>query len=265
MRGPARSAQRAGHVAGTLAMYASPDGQLHEVVSLPGAAGSTLVVDRDAVSGGDPRLVAHLACDEPPENARVVCRHYLHDLHRGRGRCRPVAKGDLGAQIGPEGEDSASPADSALAGAVVTDGKGRRYRIAMVPRSLSSRELRWTALGAENPDAGTAPACPSRAVSLRDVIAAAERYEPMRAITVAALRVHQGTPGVSLCLLRSELRRMDASPVVLNRGLREAVLASIAGTGLTMNEIAIRCGRVKRCARGHIGGETSWLARRLGL
>ncbi|MDE3069275.1 MAG: hypothetical protein KGJ43_00925, partial [Acidobacteriota bacterium] len=38
-----------------------------------------------------------------------------------------------------------------------------------------------------------------------------------------------------------------------------------AADGVTMNEIAIRCGRVKRCARGNIGGETSWLARRLGL
>jgi hypothetical protein len=32
-----------------------------------------------------------------------------------------------------------------------------------------------------------------------------------------------------------------------------------------MSEIAIRCGRVKRDRRGNESGETSWLARRLGL
>jgi hypothetical protein len=32
-----------------------------------------------------------------------------------------------------------------------------------------------------------------------------------------------------------------------------------------MSEIAIRCGRVKHDSRGNESGETSWLARRLGL
>jgi hypothetical protein len=32
-----------------------------------------------------------------------------------------------------------------------------------------------------------------------------------------------------------------------------------------MSEIAIRCGRIKRDGRGNESGETSWLARRLGL
>jgi len=32
-----------------------------------------------------------------------------------------------------------------------------------------------------------------------------------------------------------------------------------------MSEIAIRCGRVKRDRQGNESGETSWLARRLGL
>jgi hypothetical protein len=32
-----------------------------------------------------------------------------------------------------------------------------------------------------------------------------------------------------------------------------------------MSEIAIRCGRVKRDSRGNESGETSWLARRLGM
>ena len=34
---------------------------------------------------------------------------------------------------------------------------------------------------------------------------------------------------------------------------------------LSMSEIALRCGRVKRDSKGNESGETSWLARRLGL
>jgi hypothetical protein len=32
-----------------------------------------------------------------------------------------------------------------------------------------------------------------------------------------------------------------------------------------MSEIAVRCGRVKRDGKGNVSGETSWLARRIGL
>ena len=38
-----------------------------------------LVVDRDALTLGDCRLVAHLAADEPVQNAALVCDHYLND------------------------------------------------------------------------------------------------------------------------------------------------------------------------------------------
>ena len=55
------------------------------------------------------------------------------------------------------------------------------------------------------------------------------------------------------------------SPIVLNRGLREAVAELLAREQLSMSEIAIRCGRIKRDGRGNESGETSWLARRLGL
>jgi len=55
------------------------------------------------------------------------------------------------------------------------------------------------------------------------------------------------------------------SPIVLNRRLRETVLAAIGREGLSMSEIATRCGRIKRDSKGNESGETSWLARRLGL
>jgi hypothetical protein len=56
---------------------------------------------------------------------------------------------------------------------------------------------------------------------------------------------------------------MDVSKIVLNRGLRQAVLAAAAAQGLSMSEIAVRCGRVKHDSKGKESGETSWLARRL--
>ena len=68
-----------------------------------------------------------------------------------------------------------------------------------------------------------------------------------------------------MAALRAELDRVYASRVVLNRGLREAVLAAVNERGLTMSEIAIRCGRFKRDAHGTETGETSWLARRIGM
>ena len=52
---------------------------------------------------------------------------------------------------------------------------------------------------------------------------------------------------------------------MLDRGLRESVLDAVERQGLSMSEIAIRCGRVKLDRNGNESGETSWLARRLGL
>ena len=98
---------------------------------------------------------------------------------------------------------------------------------------------------------------------MRKVIATLESYQPVRDITARALRCHRDDKRMSISTLRAELERMDASPIVLNRGLREAVQKTIAQQGLSMNEIAIRCGRFKRDSRGHTFGDTSWLARRV--
>jgi hypothetical protein len=43
------------------------------------------------------------------------------------------------------------------------------------------------------------------------------------------------------------------------------VQRAVAGGELSMSEIVARCGRTKRDARGNVSGETSWLARRVGL
>ena len=102
-------------------------------------------------------------------------------------------------------------------------------------------------------------------MSVREAIAGLEAYEPVRALTQRAIELHRRDETVSTAVLRVELERVQRSPILLNRGLREAVLARTGRDGLSMSEIAIRCGRVKRDCAGNESGETSWLARRVGL
>ena len=91
-----------------------------------------------------------------------------------------------------------------------------------------------------------------------------ETYEPVISLSERAIAAHQADPDVSVAALAGELRRLSESPIVLNRGLREAVQAAVQN-GTSMSEVAIRCGRVKRDSRGTESGETSWLARRIGM
>ena len=70
--------------------------RLREVITLRGASASVLLVDREAFSGGDPRLLAHLGADEPAENASIVCVEYLRRLGRGPLRCRRLAPAGSG-------------------------------------------------------------------------------------------------------------------------------------------------------------------------
>jgi hypothetical protein len=109
------------------------------------------------------------------------------------------------------------------------------------------------------------PAAAERTVSMREAIASLESYEPVRTLTVRALAAARDSHELSTAVLRAELARVQRSPIVLNRRLRETILAYMERDGLSMSEIAIRCGRVKRGVDGHESGETSWLARRLGL
>jgi hypothetical protein len=227
------------------------------VIARRGFAGSVLVVDRDADTLGDRRLVAHLGADEPPENAAVVCRLYLDDAEAGGHRCRSLREEDL--RTAPLVEED-TPEWTSLQRDCrhdLLDRDGRPHRLELVQTRMSIPELRWQRL---SPGEGE-----QRSVSVRDVIAGLERYEPVRTLTRGALAVHDADPEVSVTVLRAEFERVVASPIVLNRGLREAVLATIAREELSMSEIAARCGRVKRDSRGNESGETSWLARRLGM
>jgi hypothetical protein len=222
-----------------------------------------LVVDRDAATLGDRRLVAHLDADEPAANAVLVCEQYLKEESGERRRCRHVLPEDLvtspaavrvelcraqdGRQIEPVSERHCS------------DRCGRTYRLGLLSTDMSIPELRWLCHPRQGQDEAPRP------VKVREAVAALESYEPLRLLTLRALARHRDDPEVSTAVLRSELELIQESPIVLNRRLRHAVLVAIEHQGLSMSEIAIRCGRVKRDSKGNESGETSWLARRLGM
>jgi len=241
-----------------LGRYSDLDGQAREVIARPGAAGSTLVIDRYRATHGDARLVAHLAADEPAGNAALVCSRYLEDAAAGASRCRLLTREDASIAPFADQRDAELEAQETPTGAQSVDRLGRSYSLELVRSGMSIPELRWCRRG-------PAPTSECEPLSLREAIAALESYEPLRALTLRALASLGHSGQVSTTVLRAELTRVQESPIVLNRRLREAVLARVERSELSMSEIAVRCGRVKRDRRGNESGETSWLARRLGL
>ena len=240
-----------------LGRYLDPEDRLRQVVALPGAEGSVLVVDRDATTLRDRRLVAHLAADEPRENAALVCEHYLRD---SAGHwCRRVTPEDLQGASFAEAEEQEPEAEAAPSATALTDKQGRAYRLELCPADMSIPELRWRRCSPAAEEES------SELVSVREAIASLESYEPVRTLTLRALALHRDDPAVSIAVLRAERARVETSQIVLNRGLRRAALAATARQELSMSEIAVRCGRVKHDRRGRESGETSWLARRLGI
>ncbi len=240
--------------------YTDSQGRLREVVALPGLAESVLIVDRDAATLGERLLVAHLAADEPAENAAVVCSHYVEDARgsRHRCRCRRVTPKDL--ETTPFADEEAElRMATAWREQQPVDRRGRSYRLELLATGMSIPELRWRRYPAQGETGGPT------LVSMRDTIACMESYEPVRMFSLSALALHRGDTEVSTTVLRAELERVKESPIVLNRELRQAVLAAIEWQGLSMSEIAMRCGRIKFDSRGRESGETSWLARRLGI
>ncbi len=242
-----------------LGRYIDVDGHAREIIARPAAGGSVLVLDQCALGRGERRLLAHLAPDEPPGNSALVCRRFLAQARRERCRCRPLAQEDLSAIPFASGFE-VDAAEGSPSDAPQLDELGRSFRLERFETGMSIPELRWAC----RPSMGAQEQC-WLPVSLRETIASLERYEPVRTLTARALASHEHADDVSVTVLRAELRRVRESPIVLNRGVRKAVLDAVERRGQSMSEIAMRCGRVKRDAAGNESGETSWLARRLGL
>jgi hypothetical protein len=239
-----------------LGSFLADGGRVREVVLVPGARETRLVVDRDAHTETDARLVAHLAADEPESNADRVCRLYLDDAP---GRyCRPLTADDC---LRVPTEMAGSIRGTRSFEQVLRDRAGTGYRLAQVAGPCREiPQLRWVREPAWLRDRSGDP----QVVSLRTVIGALESYEPARVMTAGGVAAHRFDRQVSVVVLAAELHRLDASPITLNRLLRHAVLRGV-GEGLTLSLIAMRCGRIKRDPRGNVSGETSWLGRRLGL
>jgi hypothetical protein len=224
------------------------DGERREIVARPGAYGSVLVVDENACTLGDRRLVAHLPCDEPASNALIVCELYVADT-AGR-HARPLVPADW--HRAPGATDTAGPPAGARE---LVDRRRRAYRLAVRPAGWGGGELRWTAHPPGQERAVT--------VGLREVVGALEAYEPACALTEEAIATPPD-PLVSTHALSGELERLRRSRTVLNRPLREAVTRAV-DDGLSLSQMAARCGRHKSRRTAPRVGDTSWLARRIGL
>ena len=99
--------------------------------------------------------------------------------------------------------------------------------------------------------------CDGAVMRPRAVVAALEDYEPLVSMTRRAVAEYFDDRTIKVGALALALRELLESKVVLNRGLREAVLDS----PLRFHEVAIRCGKSHSTSGG---GETTWLKRRLG-
>jgi hypothetical protein len=218
------------------------------------------VVDYLSGTLSDGRVVAHLLADEPPENARIISELYLAD--DSKGRCRAITPEDFEATRHGATEpvaDASAPAKPPHDAQALQDAEGNVYEIRVVATDRAARELHWTRSRADDPEDEF------EIVTLRDVVARLEAYEPARTRTSDAIALHGPDRDLGTYGLQAELDRLQESPIVLNRRLREAVLHTLRAEELSMSEIAMRCGRIKRDRRGNETGETSWLARRLGL
>lgn len=262
-----RSVLRAKSRRDALGRYRDTTGRLREVIARRRRDGCVLVVDRDAQTHSDGRLVAQIEAEEPAANAALVCALYLLDARRGR--CRRVTAEDLIGKVPAEREGVEAQQHQQqqplareaelLLGHGITAGD-TLYRLELVHTEFAEQELRWCRRPRQDPCAATpVPMC------LREVIGEIERYEPVCRLSRSALAGYRFDANVSTTALRGELERVNDSPIVLNRELRRKVLAAVEEEGLSLSEIAIRCGRVKRDRKGNSSGETSWLARRVGI
>ncbi len=105
------------------------------------------------------------------------------------------------------------------------------------------------------------PGRPAEPITLRDLVGLVEEYEPAFSFTAAVIEQHSR----AVAALRKELARFATSKLTLNRRLREEAQRHVARGEASMSEIAMRCGRMKTSRIGNVSGETSWLARRLGI
>jgi hypothetical protein len=242
-----------------LGRYREDDtGAVRSIVALAGAGGSVVVVDRLAGTKADARVIACIAAEEDPGNASLIAQLYLAD--ENRGRCRELTSEDLSSSTanvtGDAGQGEGTVAPSYSDG--VLDEEGVRYSIRELDggEGGAARELRWARRSAGGE---------WQALTLRETIGHFEDYEPFMAMAAAAVAANKDNPAIGVATLHCELRRQQDSPIVLNRGIRAAVLRAVNEQGLSLSEIAARCGRRHSGCDDFSSGDTTWLQRRIGV
>ena len=108
----------------------------------PALCWSSIATRLPAAAG---RLLAHLAADEPPENASLIARQFIADALGRKGGCRALTAEDLlvaplDAEEGKPGPDFPSALRSTVA---VCDSAGRTYTLTSVAGPTSIPQLRW--------------------------------------------------------------------------------------------------------------------------
>ena len=158
---------------------------------MPRSVRLVVIVDRDTARPQDRVLVAHLFAEEPAANADLLCALYVADCRAREVRCarytgeQPVSGPDHGGHAG--------------AGEELLRASGCAYRLELSRARMTIPELRRV----------RSPACGGRdAVSVRDVVAATESYEPVLTVTMRALALRRDDGGVSTTVLRAELARV---------------------------------------------------------
>jgi hypothetical protein len=165
--------RRARHLGGYVAL---DSGQTRRIGSLQRPDGSCIVVDYHLDILGDGRVVAHISPDESRENERIICELYLAD--DTRGRCRALTAEDLEV---PRHATAPPVTPATSQNTQLQDGEGYLYCIREFVTGARVCELRWTR--------SRRPGCDETfdVLTLRDVVARLEAYEPARTITSDAL------------------------------------------------------------------------------
>ena len=178
----------------------------------------------------------------PPENAAIVCRHFLAQVRRERCRCRPLVPEDLSTVPFARGAEGARRTKvRPLPGLSQLDERGRSFGLERFQTGMSIPELRWSCRYAERADE-----CHAVSVEGRDRMPPALRAGA--SAHANALALHERLGDASVTVLRAELRRVQESPIVLNRGTAR----SGAGRGRApwaeheRDSDAVRAGQARR-------------------
>lgn len=234
-----------------LARYREAEtGAVRVIVALRGPDDSILVVDRLQGTKADPRVVARIDATEEPSNARLIAEMYAAD--EDRGIVRRLTREDAYGVAQPDPE----PAQDYAEPVVDEEGVSWALRVLDGGEGRASRELRWARqTGVDEWQIET----------LRDTLAHFQSYEPFMPMTAAAVAAHESDAEIAVSTLNSEYRRQQTSPIVLNRGIREAVLGTVNMGVASLSEIAARCGRKHSGKSDTESGDTTWLQRRIGV